>query len=235
MFVTGDLHGYTDISKLNSKRFPKNRDLTKENYVIVAGDFGLIWDNKNDELYWRKWLSRKNFTTLFIDGNHENFEMLESFPVEHWKGGKIHRINEHIIHLMRGQVFTIKGYKIFTFGGAQSHDKEYRKENINWWPREMPSAEEFLEGLENLEQHNWNVDFVITHTCPSSTLKLLNDSQDTGIEEDKLSQYLEHIKERLTYRRWYFGHFHRDILFLNNQRLIYNTIEELFSSKLEED
>lgn len=130
MFVTGDLHGYEDISKLNSKRFPANKHLTKEDYVIVAGDFGLVWDHQQDELYWRKWLARKNFTTLFIDGNHENFDLLNSYPVEQWNGGKIHKINDSILHLMRGQVFSIHGLKVFTFGGAQSHDKAYRKENV---------------------------------------------------------------------------------------------------------
>ncbi|MNN33106.1 hypothetical protein D3C81_1468460 [compost metagenome] len=228
MYITGDLHGYTDISKLNSKRFPKNKDLTKDDYVIVAGDFGLVWDNKNDELYWRKWLARKNFTTLFIDGNHENFNMLNSYPVETWNGGKIHRVSDSIFHLMRGQIFTIKGYKIFTFGGAQSHDKEYRKENINWWPNEMPSTEEYQEGLKNLELHNWQVDFVISHMCPTSTLQSLNDTHPTGIEQDQLSEYLERIKGRLCYRKWYFGHFHKDIELPDEQKLIYKSIEELF-------
>ncbi|MDF2962788.1 MAG: metallophosphatase [Paenibacillus sp.] len=128
---------------------------------------------------------------------------------------------------MRGQIFTIKGYKIFTFGGAQSHDKEYRKESINWWPEEMPTLEEYQEGLENLEQHNWEVDFVITHMCPTSTLQTLNESINTGINEDQLSDYLEKIKARLVYKKWFFGHFHRDMELPNQQRLIYKSIEEL--------
>lgn len=107
MYITGDLHGYLEISKLNSKRFPHNKSLTKEDYLIIAGDFGLVWDHKNDELYWRKWLGRKNFTTLFIDGNHENFSLLNAYQVEGWNGGKVHRISDSIIHLMRGQVFNI--------------------------------------------------------------------------------------------------------------------------------
>lgn len=234
MYITGDLHGYTDISKLNSKRFPQNKNLSKNDYVIIAGDFGLVWDNKNDELYWRKWLARKNFTTLFIDGNHENFDLLNSYPVEYWNGGKVHRISESIIHLMRGQVFTIKGYKLFTFGGAQSHYKEYRRENINWWPDEMPSDEEFEEGFKNLEQHNWEVDYVITHMCPTSTLQIVKDLITTEINVDQLSEYLEQIQLRLRYRRWLFGHFHQDIALPNNHKLIYKTIEEL-SGKFNED
>lgn len=227
MYITGDLHGYIDISKLNSKRFPQNSRLTKEDFVIITGDFGLVWDNKNDEKYWLKWLNNKNFTTLFIDGNHENHDMLDSYPVEYWNGGKVHIINDSIVHLMRGQVFTINGYKIFTLGGAQSHDKEHRKENFNWWAREMPSSEEYSEGLKNLDKHNWEVDIVITHTCPSSTVHFLNKALDISSEVDELNNYLESIKERLTYQKWYFGHFHNDLKLPEKQRLIYNSIEEL--------
>jgi len=227
MFVTGDLHGYEDISKLNSKRFPANKHLTKEDYVIVAGDFGLVWNHQQDELYWRKWLARKNFTTLFIDGNHENFDLLNSYPVEQWNGGKIHKINDSILHLMRGQVFSIHGLKVFTFGGAQSHDKAYRKENVNWWRGEMPTQEEYQEGVDNLARHHWEVDLVITHTCPTSTVTSLKEALGTPVEADELSDYLEHIQQRLTYRSWFFGHFHHDLPLPQNLRLIYHDVEKI--------
>ena len=32
-------------------------------------------------------------TFVFLDGNHENFDFLATFPVEQWNGGKIHRIS----------------------------------------------------------------------------------------------------------------------------------------------
>ena len=57
-----------------------------------------------------------------VDGNHENFDRFNEFPVHHWHGGKIHYIRPHVIHLMRGQVFEIGGITFFTMGGASSHD-----------------------------------------------------------------------------------------------------------------
>lgn len=63
--------------------------------------------------------------------------------------------------------------------------------------------------------------------CPTSTLQILNESINTGINEDHLSDYLEQIKAYLLYRRWFFGHFHRDMELPNQQRLIYKSIEEL--------
>lgn len=227
MFITGDIHGYYDIGKLNSRRFPMGKQLTKDDYVLIAGDFGLVWDNKNDELYWRKWLAQKPFTTLFIDGNHENHDRLDSYPVERWNGGNIHRINDSIIHLMRGQVFLIGGLRIFTFGGAASHDKEYRKENVSWWAREMPSAAEYEDGLANLEKYDWDVDVVDTHTCPASVIPALQPLVIYTIETDELHLYLERIKRNLNYKSWYLGHFHMDQHLKERLNLIFNRIEEI--------
>ena len=67
-----------------------------------------------------KKLSSLPFTIAFVDGCHENFDLLEQYPIEEWNGGKIHRISENIVHMMRGQVFYIQGKKIFTFGGGIS-------------------------------------------------------------------------------------------------------------------
>ena len=132
IFITGDTHGNIDIKKLNSRMFPEQKTLAKSDFVIIAGDFGLIWDESKECQYWIKWLSEKKFTTLFIDGNHENFNLLNTYEVANWNGGKVHKISETIIHLMRGQVFSIDDHKFFTFGGAKSSDKEYRTENVSW-------------------------------------------------------------------------------------------------------
>ena len=43
-------------------------------------------------------------------------------PVSEWNGGKVHFVRPNVIHLMRGQVFTLQGQTYFTFGGASSHD-----------------------------------------------------------------------------------------------------------------
>lgn len=66
------------------------------------------------------------WTILFVDGNHENFELLDDYPVSSWHGGKVHFIKESVIHLMRGQIYTIDGLTFFTFGGGYSCDIETR-------------------------------------------------------------------------------------------------------------
>ena len=123
IYITGDCHA--DFTKFNMENFPEQKEMTKDDYVIICGDLGGVWmkdEESEKEKWWLDWLERKSFTTLFVDGNHENFDRLYSYPVEEWNGGKVHRIRPSVIHLMRGQVFTVEGKKIFAFGGAISHD-----------------------------------------------------------------------------------------------------------------
>ena len=90
--------------------------------MIVCGDAGLVWHgDKSDDPQLDR-LEALPFTVLFLDGNHENFDALNEYPVEEWHDGKVHRIRPHVIHLMRGQAFELQGRTFFTMGGAQSHD-----------------------------------------------------------------------------------------------------------------
>ena len=218
IFVTGDLHGHIDKSKLNTQFFPRQKDLTKDDFVIIAGDFGGIWDESRSENWLLRWLEKKSFTTLFVDGNHENFDLLNQYPVTTWNGGKVHEIRPGIIHLMRGQVFQIEGMKFFTFGGADSVDKHYRKEGISWWPQERPTDEEFVEGMENLEKQNYSVDYVISHTAPLNVVEKLT-VYSTLL--DPATIMLSVFQEKISFKRWYFGHFHQDTT-LGNYTALYH-------------
>jgi len=140
IFICGDTHIPTDIKKLNTTKWPEQKLLTKEDVLIQLGDFGGIWYHEThkgykEDQYWCNWLSQKNYTFCFIDGNHENHDILNSFPIiEKW-GGKVHKIKTKkgfIYHLMRGEVYTINNKKIMTIGGATSQDKENRVEFISW-------------------------------------------------------------------------------------------------------
>ncbi len=226
IFVTGDTHGLRDdLRKLNASNFPKSNELTKKDYVIICGDFGLVWDNSKEKRRWLEKLREKNFTTLWIDGNHENFNLLEEYPVHKWKGGNVHFINDSVIHLMRGQVYTIDNLKFFTFGGAESIDKHNRTENKTWWKQEMPSKEEYEEGLKNLEKHNWSVNYIITHDCCSylKDITLLRNSKHT-----ELNKYFDDLETKVAYNHWYFGHYHEDGIFGDNKHtVLYNNILQI--------
>lgn len=196
IFFTGDIHG--NPVRLSSEYFPEGKTLTKDDYVIICGDFGLVWNafsESKQEKYWLKWLDEKPWTTLVVDGNHENFERLYTYPVKEWNGGLVHEIRPSILHLMRGQVFQLQNKTFFTFGGASSHDirdgileiddprikqwqrdfnKLFRVNHYTWWKEELPTQEEMQIGFETLAKHNHHVDYIVTHCPPTSVLKQMD-------------------------------------------------------------
>ena len=220
IYITGDTHGQIDFSKLLSTKL---MDLTENDYVIICGDCGVLFFpdemDKMIEMY-----SSLPFTVLFVDGNHENFDLLKSFPIEDWHGGKVHRLSDTLIHLMRGQVFELEGYSFFTFGGGLSIDKAFREPGISWWPDEMPTDEEIEEGLKNLAHHNNKVDCVLTHDCPTSLEKLVSLYTWKPIQHAKSNDALEKCKEGLSFTHWYFGHYHFDRRLSDKYTCLYKNI-----------
>lgn len=225
ILITGDTHGTIDYNKvflLNQKKV-----LSEKDYLIITGDFGGVWNSRTleaDLSYYEK----LPFTILFVDGNHENFDLLNSYPVEIWNGGKIHKIKENIIHLMRGQIFTIENKTIFTFGGATSIDKYRRIEGVSWWKEEIPSREELAEAMTNLAKYNNEVDYIITHSIDAFSLNNPNlyiQGYKCDVYEDNM--ILNWFEDNIKYKHWYFGHYHLDVNINDNKTCLYHNIQEL--------
>ena len=88
--------------------------------MIICGDFGGIWDSGEAEQRVLDWLGNRSFTTLLVDGNHENFDLLHTYPIRKWHGGLIQAICPSVLHLTRGRVYEIGGKRIFTMGGVST-------------------------------------------------------------------------------------------------------------------
>ena len=211
-FFTGDKHFPEEYKYLSFKHWPLGRELTKNDYVIILGDFGICWDNSKGENYWLDWFNDKPWTTLWVDGNHQNFPLIYSYPTT-------------VKHLMRGQIFTLNDMTFFTMGGATSIDKVYRKEGRSWWPEEIPSYHEMAEGVNNLIKYNNKVDYVITHCLPSSIL----DKFDKWCpQHDTLNNYLEKmIVQEVDFKKWFCGHYHIDRTIDDKYFILYKDIIEL--------
>jgi len=214
IFVTGDIHGPKDVTRLSDVFFPKGQKLTKKDFVIVLGDFGLVWywEQSKRELYWLEWLSSLPFTTLFLDGNHENFYRLLKYPKKSFKGGKASQIHDTVFYLRRGEVFTIDGKMIFVMGGAMSTDKEDRIEGESWWPQEEPNYKDWDNAAKNLARHGNKIDIVLTHTAPQSIAKRMSRYSHCYIEsariEDPVAIALERVKKGIKFKYWCYGHLH---------------------------
>ncbi|MBN2222591.1 MAG: metallophosphoesterase [Vallitaleaceae bacterium] len=221
IFLTGDTHGNMDISKLGNRRFFEGKELDKNSIVIILGDFGNVWFQNNEDKYWLNWLNDKPYTVCFIDGNHENHDLLNSYEVKEWMGGKVHIICDSVIHLMRGQVFELEGLRFFTMGGGFSTDQAYRKEGVSWWKNELPNLEEYNEAKRNLERYDWKVDYVLSHT----TSMMVMQNQLNYVKEDtELNRFFDLLEKQLEFRHWYFGHFHQDTKLDEKHTVVYNKI-----------
>lgn len=225
IFVTGDMHGNVkNIKRFDPLDFPAKKNLTKKDYVIVCGDFGGLffpYDHEraeSDRKFIQK-LSEEPFTTLFVDGNHENFDNLNSLPRVEMFGDVVGKINDSIYHLRRGKIYNINKKKILTLGGACSIDKLHRLalqpqyDFKLWWEEEEWSEEEKESCVENLRKIDGKVDYVISHALPYSILKSVAKKLRLFPESDNVSSFfdrlleLEEIKE---FKKWYCGHYHAD-------------------------
>ncbi|MBR4943093.1 MAG: metallophosphoesterase [Clostridia bacterium] len=224
IYVTGDTHGQIDFYKL--WKFAKDHpELTKKDYVIIAGDFGAIWEEDLVKFDLKPYMALP-FTVLFVDGNHENFDVLiHKYPVEEWMGGKVHKVANGVIHLMRGQVFEIEGKRIFTMGGGTSIDKAYRTGGFSWWCQEMITYDDQIEGDKNLARYGNEVDYVITHSCDVDALYALDLSERMYKKYVFLDNiFLSTFARKIKYKRWFFGHYHVEQELPNNKIALYNSI-----------
>lgn len=221
--ITGDVHGHIDIGKLSSNNFPEGKDLTKKDYLIVCGDFGLVWDwdvQSKQEKYWIDWLTDKPWTTLFVDGNHENFDRLNNLPTCEKFNNTVGVVSDSIFHLKRGNIYNIDGETFFALGGGYSIDQIYREEGKSWWPQELPKEKE-MEAFFQLAEEIKKVDYVISHVPPINACPI-------SYCLSKYPKYYEYklcdIYHALEFKHWYCGHLHEDKQLLSKVRCLYNDI-----------
>lgn len=246
IYLTGDIHGYCSIENLvNNKR---EKELSKEDYLIVCGDFGLpflptdtysesdLSDEKllfcrNQYRKWIKWLSERPYVVLFVDGNHDNHHYWSLQQETEWMGGKvnIHPEASNVIHLKRGEYYTIDGITFFAMGGAKSVDVARRVKDFSWWEEEIPSEKEYEHGLQNIAKHDNKVDYIITHTMSENDYcYLFNKTQSADTTEKMLAK----IHQNIQYKYWYCGHYHMDKDFPELKlRILYKDIAKIGEKK----
>ena len=253
IYITGDTHA--EFERFSTKRFPEQKNLTRDDYLIICGDFGGIWDcyrSSNREKYWLDWLETKPFTLLFVDGNHENFDRLKEFPVCNFKGGKAHKIRNNIYHLMRGYVFEIDGKKFFAFGGARSHDIQDGILNLEDYPSVRDLVNDYNTRTRRGEYLRVNHLSWWKDELPRNdemqrgieNLKRVNYKVDYVIthclpqsiadvkgyrEPDRLTLYFDSLLKDygLDSKHWYCGHYHCENTIMGKYTILYNKIMSL--------
>lgn len=205
-YIVSDIHGHIRLPWLKEEL--SKIDLANNDYLIITGDAGICWDsiqNKNVMDFYNSLPCK----TLFVDGNHENFDVLLKYPVVEFCKGKAHKISEKIYHLIRGEIFMLSNKKVFCFGGGFSAKILTNSSPIYVWNEELPNLEEYKNGLDNLKKCNFNIDLILTHSAPLSVVK--GNLFSNYPNDNELLNYLELIKNKTKYSHWYYGHYHKDV------------------------
>lgn len=225
LYITGDTHIPHDIHKLSKANFgEQNNMMPDKDFVLICGDFGGVWDFSKEEKYWMDWLGDRNFTTLFIDGNHENHAALAKLETANLFGGQVGVAGNHIYHLRRGNIYTVCGRTLLTMGGAQSTDKEWRVPGVSWWEEELPCEAEYQRCQKSLELSHYKADYIITHCAP---LQLEQKFYELS-KANRLTAFLDSaIEQMVSYQHWYFGHYHLDKAIDKKHTCLYDRIMPL--------
>lgn len=218
IYITGDTHGTIDFNSLYI--YFAQRYVSRKDYLIVLGDAGIVWDSNYKDtivLY-----ERLGLTIFFIDGNHENFDLLNSFEVINKNNAKVHKISEYIFHVLRGEILEINGLSFLCVGGAESIDKAYRKPGISWWKQERITDDDIKNAMSNIKTHNMKVDYVLTHCVPDYICV-----KKFGFTGDESTRQLNRLCSYIETKHWYFGHYHFDETIDDTFRCFYNDVLEI--------
>lgn len=215
IYITGDTHG--DLDELNSRKLNK---LKKGDKLIVTGDFGFVWDNSQEEIKKLNKLSKKKFDILFVEGAHENFDLIHNYPEVDIFFGKGYKIDHNIYCLKRGNIFEIDGKTIFTLGGGADLiplDDSYIDS------KSMPTDEEYQEAISNLDKYHRSVDIIITHEAPASVKRLINKES----EINELNLFLDTLLHNTKFDNWFFGSLHTERQISNNMYCVWHEVYKI--------
>ena len=229
IYVTGDTHG--ELSRFYERCMPGESKWTGDDKLIVCGDFGFVWYGRSDPAGYRSnqdaldSLAARPYEILFVDGNHENFDVLNEYPVVEKYGNEVHKIRDNIFHLQRGRIYTIEDRTFFTFGGAYSVDKYMRREGASWWRQELPTNEEYHLASDSLKNADYAVDYIISHTAPQTIIRMMNNVPHPA--DSELTGFFDWVWHETKFRKWFFGHWHGDSEIAEKARLLWFDVERI--------
>lgn len=209
-YITGDTHG----NFAGVIYFIKKLGLTSEDTIIILGDAGFNYYGGKKDNQIKELIKDTGVNIFCIHGNHERRpETIDTYKLVDFCGGKayVEDAYPNIYFGKDGEIFDFNGLSTIVIGGAYSIDKHYRlMRGWHWFEDEQPSEEIKKYVEEQLEKNDWKIDVVLTHTCPESLepTEWFLDFVDQSTVDKSTEKWLETIREKLTYKYWFCGHFH---------------------------
>lgn len=216
IYIIGDIHGDFDLVDVKFEEFKNPITLEKKNILFVAGDAGFAnsYENESSKAQRIEHLNCLPFIIIVILGNHENYDVIESFPETTIFGAQCYKEDDvDVYYAKNGQIFDIDGVRFFTFNGGLSIDKEKRlqmQEKFNkkfWWPQEV-KTEDFPAAYQYYCTQQ--VDYVITHDVPLSIFNKLITFIPGRFKDQicPLQDFLQRLYNVGNFKHWYAGHYH---------------------------
>lgn len=188
---------------------------TDSDLLIILGDLGLKFQDNEENRRFTKWFLSIDKPIAVVDGNHENYAFINSFPNDTWCGGNVHRLSDTIVHLKRGNIYCINGKTFFVMGGCKSSAKW--KEMGLWYEGEEPTEAELSLAYMNLSKYNNTVDYVLTHKYA--------DYKEQGYANYPpltLEGLTMHIDSNIKFKHWYSGHWHNTKIIDDCHTVVYD-------------
>ncbi|MDR2571308.1 MAG: metallophosphoesterase [Oscillospiraceae bacterium] len=227
-FITGDTH--RDFDRIEELLYYTESD---DDVLIILGDVGINYQGYAADYALKQELSELPITLFCIYGNHEmRPENINTYETKEWNNGIVYWEPEfpNLLFAKDGEIYELDGLRCVVIGGANSIDKHLRVRGVSWWEDEQPSPEIMAYVEEQLEAENWKVDVVLSHTCPYSCMPkgaLIKFPEEIKHMVDSTTEkWLDKIESKLSFSRWYCGHFHTDEI-VNNIHFLYQGFEEL--------
>ena len=70
------------------------------------------WDGSAAERKRLDWLRKRPYTILFLDGSHENYDLLAQYPETELFGGRVQSLGGNVYHVCRGSVLELEARPI---------------------------------------------------------------------------------------------------------------------------
>lgn len=223
LYITGDTHGNFE----EFKNRMSGRHLTKDDILLITGDFGFDWDSKTRD----RWIAAKrDYTVLFCDGNHENFDILKTLPETTMFGNTVGVFGNDTYRLLTGNMYEIEGLKCFVFGGAFSPDCSLRIPKVEWWPEEIPNYSQYEKAVRSLRENDYKFDLFISHTSKNA----IKDRVGVPIPNiyDPVEKMIENLEDEIACHggSWgssWFGHFHKNLNFNDKYHCRYDGLSRI--------
>lgn len=177
--------------------------------ILQLGDFG-FWEQTKLGIQFLNetniFLTNSNIKLDFIDGNHENHNILRDgrYPLENGK----RQIRSNISHLERGTVHLYGNSKVAALGGAWSIDKKMRTDGFDWFDTEEATLTD-VEKFDGLK-----ADILMSHDAPMAVnlnevcLKVRGYEYKPYIEGQNQRLLIQKAINMLGVKDVYHGHHH---------------------------